>query len=113
MTTENEAQPVEAVQESIPPLQGGLFNIEEYEVPPPFILPSEERMQDIALNAIGKIPLQDLINDAVSALIEVYKAKPEICQLDIGNYDNYPPLIANPFMDLVAYLKELNHGREH
>ena len=113
MTTENEAQVVETVKESIPPLQGGLFNVEDYEVPPPFTLPSEERMQDIALNAIGKIPLQDLINDAVSALIEVYKAKPEICQLDIGNYDNYPPLIANPFMDLVAYLRELNHGREH
>lgn len=112
MTTENEAQPVEEGQEPIPQ-QVELFNVEEYEVSPPFTLPSEERMQDIALNAIGKIPLQDLINDAVSALIEVYRAKPEICQLDIGNYDNYPPLIANPFMDLVAYLKELNYGREH
>ena len=112
MTTENEAQPVEEGQEPIPQ-QVELFNVEEYEVSPPFTLPSEERMQDIALNAIGKIPLQDLINDSVSALIEVYKAKPEICQLDIGNYDNYPPLIANPFMDLVAYLKELNYGREH
>ena len=112
MTTENEAQPVEEGQEPIPQ-QVELFNVEEYEVSPPFTLPSEERMQDIALNALGKIPLQDFINDSVSALIEVYKAKPEICQLDIGNYDNYPPLIANPFMDLVAYLKELNHGREH
>jgi len=112
MTTENEAQPVEEGQEPIPQ-QVELFNVEEYEVSPPFTLPSEERMQDIALNAIGKIPLQDLINDSVSALIEVYKAKPEICQLDIGNYDNYPPLIANPFMDLVAYLKELIHVREH
>tara|TARA_Y100000310_G_scaffold156799_1_gene156214 strand:+ start:26 stop:367 length:342 start_codon:yes stop_codon:yes gene_type:complete len=113
MTTENEAQPVEEIQEPISQQQVGLFNVEEYEVPPPFTLPSEERMQDIALNAIGKIPLQDLINDAVSALLEVYRAKPEICQLDIGNYNNYPPLIANPFMDLVDYLKELNHGREH
>lgn len=106
MTTENEAQPVEEEQVQ-------LFDVEEYEIPPPFTVPSEERMQDIALNAIGKIPLQDLINDAVSALVEVYKARPEICQLDIGNYSNYPPLIANPFMDLVSYLRELNHGREH
>lgn len=108
MTTENETQPVEEQSE-----QMGLFNVEEYETPPPFTVPSEERMQDIALNAIGKIPLQDLINDAVSALVEVYKARPEICLLDISNYENYPPLIANPFMDLVSYLKELNHGREH
>ena len=108
MTTENETQPVEEE-----PAQMGLFNVKDYETPPPFTVPSEERMQDIALNAIGKIPLQDLINDAVSALVEVYKARPEICQLDISNYENYPPLIANPFMDLVSYLKELNHGREH
>ena len=113
MTTENEAQAVEIGREGIPPGQVGLFNREDYEVPPVFTLPSDERMQDIALNAIGKIPLQDLINDAVSALVEVYKAKPEICQLDISNYENYPPLMANPFMDLVAYLKELNHGRGH
>ncbi len=110
MTMENDTQPVEE--------QPVLFNVkayevEEHETPPPFAVPSEERMQDIALNAIGKIPLQDLINDAVSALVEVYKARPEICQLDISNYENYPPLIANPFMDLVSYLKELNHGREH
>jgi len=112
MTTENEAQSVEIVEEPSDQ-QVGLFNVKEYEVPPQFTLPSEERLQDIALNAIGKIPLQDLINDAVSALVEVYKAKPEICQLDINNYENYPPLVANPFMDLVAFLKELNHGREH
>jgi hypothetical protein len=110
MTTENEVQPIE---EEPAQVQGELFDIGALEVPQPFILPSEERMQDIALVAIGKIPLQDLINDAVSALIEVYKAKPEICQLDIGNYDNYPPLVANPFMDLVAYLRELHRRREH
>ena len=113
MTTDNEAVQVPEEVENTEPAQVGLFNIKDYEVPPPFILPSEERMQDIALNAIGKIPLQDLINDAVSALVVVFNAKPEICQLDIGNYNNYPPLVANPFMDLVAYLQELNHGREH
>jgi len=110
------------MQDQVPSeAQVGLFDISDYETKPdttvnlsaPFTLPSEERMQDIALNAIGKIPLQDLLNDAVSALVEVYKAKPEICLLDLSNYENYPPLVANPFMDMVAYLKELNHGREH
>ena len=113
MTTENDTQPVEEQPVEEQPVQMGLFNVEEYETPPPFTVPSEERMQDIALNAIGKIPLQDLINDAVSALVEVYKAKPEICQLDINNYNHFPPLVANPFMDLVSFLKELNNGREH
>ena len=87
--------------------QVGLFPLEDYEVPTESELPSEDALQDVALNAIGKIPLQDLINDAVSALVEVYKAKPSIFQLDADNYENYPPLVANPFMDLVTYLKEV------
>ena len=87
--------------------QVGLFPLEDYEVPSE--LPTEEELQDVALNAIGKIPLQDLINDAVSALVEVYKARPTIFQLDVDNYENYPPLIANPFMDLVSYLREVRH----
>ena len=85
--------------------QVGLFPVEDYEVSPE--IPEDEVLQDVALNAIGKIPLQDLINDAVSALVEVYKIKPEILQLDVDNYENYPPLVANPFMDLVNYLKEI------
>jgi len=88
------------MQESVEgPSQVGLFNVEEYETNPE---PSEEVYQEVALNAIGKIPLQDLINDAVQALVEVYKAKPEIFQLDVDNYENYPPLVANPFIDLIA-----------
>ena len=85
--------------------QVGLFPVEDYEVSPE--IPDDEVLQDVALNAIGKIPLQDLINDAVSALVEVYKIKPEILQLDVDNYENYPPLVANPFMDLVNYLKDI------
>ena len=85
--------------------QVGLFPVEDYEVSPE--IPDDEVLQDVALNAIGKIPLQDLINDAVSALVEVYKIKPEILQLDVDNYEHYPPLVANPFMDLVNYLKEI------
>ena len=85
--------------------QVGLFPVEDYEVSPE--IPDDEVLQDVALNAIGKIPLQDLINDAVSALVELYKIKPEILQLDVDNYEHYPPLVANPFMDLVNYLKEI------
>lgn len=85
--------------------QIGLFPLGDYEIPKE--PPTEDILQDIALNAIGKIPLQDLINDAVAALVEVYKTRPEILQLDINNYDNYPPLMANPLMDLVNYLKEI------
>ena len=109
MTTDNEAVQVPEEVENTEPAQVGLFNIKDYEVPPPFILPSEERMQDIALNAIGKIPLQDLINDAVSALVEVYKAKPSVFQSDVDNYEYDPPQVGNPFMDLVSYLKEVRH----
>ena len=93
--------------------QVGLFNVEDYEVPsqeepePEIESQDLEMLQDIALNAIGKIPLQDLINDAVSALVEVYKAKPHVLELDIENYEHYPPLLSNPFSDLVTYLREI------
>ena len=92
----------EQVEEAV---QVGLFNVADYDVKE---TPSEDTYQDVALNAIGKIPLQDLINDAVAALVEVYKAKPEIFQLDVDNYENYPPLIANPLIDLVSYLREVH-----
>ena len=101
-------EPVQESEEEQVQGQVGLFDVEEYEVPQELQLPNEEVLQDVALNAIGKIPMQDFINDAVQALVEVYKARPEIFQLDVDNYDNYPPLVANPFMDLVNYLRELN-----
>ena len=91
------------------PEQVGLFNVEDYVVSPEPVEPiTDDMLQDVALNAIGKIPLQDFINDAVSALVVLYKAKPDIFNLDVENYYNYPPLLANPFMDLVSYLQELN-----
>ena len=69
---------------------------------------SQERMEQVALGAIGKIPLQDLINDAVSAMIEVYKARPQIYQIDLDEFDESFEPQANPFSDLVLYLKEIN-----
>ena len=73
---------------------------------------SEERMTEVALGAIGKIPLQDLINDAVLALIELYKAKPEIYQIDTDQYEAIVEVEANPFTDIVAYLQEINTPTE-
>ncbi len=73
---------------------------------------SPERMTEIALGAIGKIPLQDLINDAVLALIELYKAKPEIYQIDTDQYEAIVEVEANPFTDIVAYLQEINTPTE-
>ena len=73
---------------------------------------SEERMTEVALGAIGKIPLQDLINDAVLALIELYKAKPEIYQIDTDQYEATIEVEANPFTDIVAYLQEINTPTE-
>jgi len=70
---------------------------------------SEERMTEIALGAIGKIPLQELINDAVSILVEMYKAKPEIYRIDAEEYEEEIELQSNPFSDVVAYLQEINN----
>ena len=69
---------------------------------------SEEKLAEVALGAIGKIPLQDLINDSVSVLIEVYKAKPEIYRIDVEAYEEQLDLQANALSDVALYLKELN-----
>jgi hypothetical protein len=95
------------MQEPVQEEQAQLFDVENYEVASKEPI-SDEMLQDVALNAIGKIPMQDFINDAVQALVEVYKMKPDIFQLDVDNYDTYPPYLSNPFMDLVSYLQELN-----
>jgi len=73
---------------------------------------SIERMSEVALGAIGKIALQDLINDAVLALVELYKAKPEIYRIDTDEYTETSEVQASPFSDLVAYLQEINDVEE-
>ena len=73
---------------------------------------SPERMSEIALGAIGKIALQDLINDAVLALVELYRAKPEIYRIDTEEYEETTEVQASPFSDLVAYLQEINDVEE-
>ena len=69
---------------------------------------SEERMTEVALGAIGKVPLQELINDAVSILVEMYKVKPDMYRIDAEEYEEQVELQSNPFSDVVVYLQELN-----
>ena len=73
---------------------------------------SEERMTEVALGAIGKIPLQELINAAVSILVEVYKAKPEVYRIDTEEYEELPELQSNPLSDVAVYLQEINSTLE-
>ena len=68
---------------------------------------TQEDMEEVALRALGRIPLQDLINDSVSALVEVYKARPESYAYDAAHYDDDDVETPNPFMDLIQYLKEV------
>ena len=68
---------------------------------------SQEEMEEVALRALGRVPLQDLINDSVSALVEVYKARPESYAYDASHYDDDDVETPNPFMDLIQYLKEV------
>ena len=73
---------------------------------------SEERMTELALGAIGKIPLQELINDSVSILIEMYKAKPETYLIDLEEHEEEVELRSNPLSDVAVYLQEINYMLE-
>ena len=68
---------------------------------------TQEDMEEVALRALGRVPLQDLINDSVSALVEVYKARPESYAYDASHYDDDDVETPNPFMDLIQYLREV------
>ena len=71
-------------------------------------IPNLEDMEEVALRALGRIPLQELINDSVAALVEVYKARPESYYYDASHYDDEDVENPNPFMDLIQYLKEIH-----
>ena len=71
---------------------------------------SEEEMEEVALRALGRVPLQDLINDSVSALVEVYKARPESYAYDASHYDDDDVETPNPFMDLIKYLQDVKEN---
>ena len=68
---------------------------------------TQDDMEEVALRALGRITLQELINDSIAALVEVYKARPGSYAYDASHYDDEDVETLNPFMDLVQYLKEL------
>jgi len=56
------------------------------------VVPTIEDMEEVALSAVGRISIQDLIDDSVQALVEV------------DSNTNAP----SPFLDLIQYLREVN-----
>ena len=71
-------------------------------------VPTIEDMEEVALSAVGRISVQDLIDDSVSALVEVYKARPESYYFDARHYDDANANTPSPFLDLIQYLREVN-----
>ena len=68
---------------------------------------TQEDMEEVALRAIGRMTLQDLIEDSVAALVEVYRARPESYVYDAVHYNDADREQPSPFMDLVQYLKDI------
>jgi len=68
---------------------------------------TQEDMEEVALRALGRMTLQELIDDSVSALVEVYTARPESYLYDAMHYDDADRNQPSPFMDLVQYLKDV------
>ena len=68
---------------------------------------TQEDMEEVALRAIGRMTLQELIDDSVAALVEVYTARPESYVYDAVHYNDADRDQPSPFMDLVQYLKDV------
>jgi len=68
---------------------------------------TQEDMEEVALRALGRMTLQELIDDSVSALVEVYIARPESYLYDAMHYSDADRDQPSPFMDLVQYLKDV------
>jgi len=71
-------------------------------------IPSLEDMEEVALSAVGRMSLQDLIDDSVQALVEVYKARPHSYYYDANNYREENKNSPSPFLDVIQYLREVN-----
>tara|TARA_R110002020_G_C16190285_1_gene765466 strand:- start:124 stop:405 length:282 start_codon:yes stop_codon:yes gene_type:complete len=74
--------------------------------------PTEEEYEEVALFAIGRLRVQDLIDDAVKALVVLYKSRPESYEYDkqanrAYNEDQDVDYLESPFMDLIAHLLEV------
>jgi len=68
---------------------------------------TQDDMEEVALRALGRMSLQELIDDSVSALVEVYKARPESYAYDAAHYNDADKEQPSPFMDLIQYLKDV------
>ena len=68
---------------------------------------SQEDMEEVALRALGRMTLQDLIDDSVLALVEVYTARPQSYFYDAAHYNDEDREQPSPFMDLIQYLKDV------
>ena len=66
--------------------------------------PSQESMEEVALQALGRMTLQEIIEDATQALVEVYKARPQSYAYDAAHYHDEDVTRTTPFMDLIQYL---------
>ena len=69
--------------------------------------PTQEEMEEVALRALGRMTLQELINDSIIALVEVYKARPESFTYDAAHYNDEDVNNYTPFMDLIQYLQDM------
>ena len=72
------------------------------------VMPTIEDMEEVALSAVGRMSIQDLIDDSVLALVEVYKARPDSYYFDARHYDDANQNTPSPFLDLIQYLREVN-----
>jgi len=72
--------------------------------------PTQEDMEDVALRAIGRMTVQEFLEDSISALVEVYKARPESYTYDAAHYDDEDVETPNPFMDLIKYLQDVKEN---
>ena len=68
---------------------------------------THDDMEEVALRALGRMSLQELIDDSVSALVEVYRARPESYAYDAAHYNDVDREQPSPFMDLIQYLKDV------
>ena len=68
---------------------------------------TQDDMEEVALRALGRMSLQELIDDSVSALVEVYIARPESYAYDAAHYNDVDREQPSPFMDLIQYLKDV------
>ena len=72
------------------------------------ILPNLEDMEEVALSAVGRMSVRDLIDDSVLALVEVYKVRPDSYYFDANHYNDDNKNTPSPFLDLIQYLREVN-----